>query len=287
MVDSTAAGGRSADNTPWRIVATMDAPRGGHPIVLTKKRLLAIVSQGEIFAKIEPLFQRAPLEVHRAADGATGLILSRNVEYDLILSEFPVPRAEEDLVETLRSPGAPCESSPILLIGESDALQYAAGKGDFSVHVASPKGPPTELQQKVSGLLGISVRLASRLLVQIEVEVSDNKVLRACQTRDISISGMLLRTGQQLPVGSEVAASFYLPGDPSPLEARIRVVRHTDPMRELPGMGVQFTWLSQEDQERLQHFLNVGLSAPPELNEESEAAPRRRAGFDRFARLGD
>lgn len=246
--------------------------------MLTKKRLLAIISRGELFAKLEPLFQRAPLEVHRASEGATGLVLARNISYDLIVSEFPVPRAEEDLIEILRSPETPCESSPILLLGDADALEYIARHGDFSAHVVRPDGPPTEIQQKISGLLGMSVRLASRLLVQIEVQVADNKVLRACQTRDISISGMLLRTGQQLPVGSEVAATFYLPGDTSPLEARIKVVRHTDPIRELPGMGVTFTWLSAEDQERLQNFLNVGLSAPPEDAGEADGEPRRQSG---------
>ena len=118
--------------------------------MLTKKRLLAIISRGELFAKIEPLFHRAPLEVHRAADGATGLVLARNIAYDLIVSEFPVPRAEEDLVETLRSPGAPCETSPILLVGGADALEYIARKGDFSCHIVSADGPPTEIQQKLS-----------------------------------------------------------------------------------------------------------------------------------------
>lgn len=227
--------------------------------MLSKKRLLAIVAQGDLFAKIEPLFQIAPLELHRASDGPTGLILCRNIPYELIISEFPVPGTDEDLLEVARASDSPCLDAPVLLFGRSDALAYTARHRDFSAQVISPDASLAEVRQTISGLLGISLRVSSRLLVQIEVEAAGSTVLRACQTRDISITGMLLRTGQQLPIDSEVAASFYLPADTDPLEAKIRVIRHTNPIHELPGMGVQFTWMSKEDQERLQVFLNENV----------------------------
>lgn len=253
--------------------------------MLSKKRLLAIVAQGDLFAKIEPLFQIAPLELHRASDGPTGLILCRNIPYELIISEFPVPGTDEDLLEVTRAPEAPCISAPVLLFGRSDALAYAARHSDFSTHVISPDASLAEVRQKISGLLGISLRVSSRLLVQIEVQVGGNKVLRACQTRDISINGMLLRTGQQLPLGSEVASTFYLPGDTKPLEAKIRVIRHTDPVQELPGMGVQFTWMSGEDQERLQEFLNESVIDAESKGGSFTGGPPSPDRFGRFASL--
>ena len=73
---------------------------------------------------------------------------------------------------------------------------------------------------------------------------------------DLSHGGMYIDTINPLPEGSTIGFQFGLPGDgpESPIEGQGRVVW----MIHMQGMGINFTFLSDEDRARLEAYLSRG-----------------------------
>ncbi len=71
---------------------------------------------------------------------------------------------------------------------------------------------------------------------------------------DLSHGGMCIDTIDPLPEGSSVSFRFSLPGDESgsPISGEGRVVW----MAHMQGMGISFTRMSDDDQDRLKTYLS-------------------------------
>jgi len=69
--------------------------------------------------------------------------------------------------------------------------------------------------------------------------------------RDLSIGGMFF-VGIALPVGRSVDFEVQLPGGAVACRAE---VRYHHSYREVPGMGVRFTRIAQEDLSRIERYV--------------------------------
>ena len=222
------------------------------------KKILAIITQDSVFEKMEPIFTRASMEVTRATNGTRSLILATNVRYDLIVAEYPLPDLSiVDFLEILQSPTLANAHSPVVLLTKDEHAEDLGAQIDSNRVEVLPIGASAEaLQQHVAASLGVAQRKTSRLLVQLQLAVETGNLLRACQTSNVSESGMLIHTSRRVPVGSEVEVTFHLPGDPLPIDGVVKVVRHTDPGNEqTQGMGVAFLRLPEGARERLRDYV--------------------------------
>lgn len=245
------------------------------------KKILAIMTQDPVFEKMEPIFKRASMEVTRATSGTRSLILATNVRYDLIVAEYPLPDLSiVDFLEILQSPTLANAHSPVVLLTKADYAEDLGAQIDSERVEVLPVGASTEaLQRHVAASLGVAQRKTDRLLVQLQLAVETGNLLRACQTSNVSESGMLIHTSRRAPVGSEVEVTFHLPGDPRPIDGVVKVVRHTSPGTEkTQGMGVTFVRLPEGGRERLRDYVQGRMVfrdedvLPPNL-EQSPAAP--------------
>jgi hypothetical protein len=233
------------------------------------KKILAIVPQQEIYDKLEPVLCRDSLEVSRAANATSSLILATNVSYDLIIAEYPLPDLSiVDFLGILQAPMLPCEETPILLIADDEHVNGVAKhvENKDTIRVLSQSSAAEHLQRELAkDLSNVAIRKDSRLLVQIEAEMDAGSLMRVCQTSNLSESGMLLHTSRLFPVDTQASISFNLPGDPRSIEGVIKVVRHADPDREqLPGMGVEFTRLPNASRDKLRDYVANRYMAPEE-----------------------
>jgi len=101
-------------------------------------------------------------------------------------------------------------------------------------------------------------RTSPRLGIQIPVEFTSVKELKAARSLDVSARGLFLRTGQVYPVGDDVLVRFNLPGVPEPFKTVGRVMwsSATDTPQGLPaGMGIQFLDLDGREQEIIEQYV--------------------------------
>jgi hypothetical protein len=225
-----------------------------------KKKVLVIVPQHDLFAKLEPILKRDSIEVSRSANATSSLILATNVVYDLIVAEYPLPDLSiVDFLGILQAPTLPCSETRILLITNEDQITSVAKHtaNDDRVTVVPQQSSAQFLHSALAdSLTAVAERKASRLMIQFEARLGAGKLMRICQTSNVSESGLLIHTTRLMPVETEMDVSFYLPGDPRPIDGTVRVVRHSDPDREeIAGMGVEFVHLPPGSREKLREFV--------------------------------
>jgi hypothetical protein len=98
--------------------------------------------------------------------------------------------------------------------------------------------------------------------VELPVTVSDARRSGlgslSFDTRDLSVGGAFLRSDLLLEVNEDLEMCFELP-DGVPVKVRARVVHVVrDPEQGgVPGMGVAFRNLSNQDRERMRIFLST------------------------------
>ena len=226
-----------------------------------KKKVLVIVPHPELYLKLEPILKRDTIEVSRSANATSSLILATNVVYDLIVAEYPLPDLSiVDFLGILQAPTLPSAQTQILLITQDDQIEADTKytEEDDRVQVVPRQSSAQILHSALAGsLVGVADRKASRLMIQFEAKLGAGKLMRICQTSNVSESGLMIHTTRLIPVETEMDVSFYLPGDPLSIDGRVRVVRHSDPHREeTVGMGVEFVRLPQNSRDKLREFVD-------------------------------
>jgi len=187
--------------------------------------------------------------------------LATNVVYDLIVAEYPLPDLSiVDFLGILKAPTLPSGDTQILLITQEDQMAAVTlhTAADDRVQVVPQHSSAQFLHTALAGsLVGVADRKASRLMIQFEAKLGAGKLMRICQTSNVSTTGLLIHTTRLMPVETEMDVSFYLPGDPRPIDGKVRVVRHSDPQREEEsGMGVEFVRLQQAARDKLRDFVD-------------------------------
>ena len=236
------------------------------------QRILAVVNDQDLYKKLANFLDRSSFEVNRVPSGAGALILVGNLRYDLILVEAPLPDLDlQNFVTAVRTLDSPCAGSSLLLLAKDEAFELSEALLGEDTAVVSADAEVRTIQGAISELLGVAVRSAARILVQLHARLGEGSFKRVGQTANISETGMLVTGAPEIPLGSEVELEFELPGDSRPICIKAEVVRHASPeVENVAGIGVRFTEVSAESAQRLRDFLQVRLDASEDADGEEE-----------------
>lgn len=251
------------------------------------QRILAVVNDRELYAKLAHLLDRSSFEVNRVPSGAGALILVGNLRYDLILVEAPLPDLDlQDFVAAVRTLDSPCAGSSVLALGKTEE---ACNLGDTllgdDIAVLPASADADAIQTTISKSLGVAIRTSERLLVQVDAQLDGGSLQRMTQTANISETGMLLSGAPKIALGSEVSLSFELPDEPRPLAIAAEVVRHASPdVENISGIGVRFMRFETDSQTRLVEYLR-GRVGDPSIT--APKGPAEESAEDTFEDLGE
>lgn len=110
---------------------------------------------------------------------------------------------------------------------------------------------------------GAERRAWQRIVVDLEVDYGDQDNYLFAYIRDISATGIFVRTNNPEPRGTLLNLRFTPPdGGPEPLELEgevmwINAYRPGDPDNLHPGMGIRFVDLTSESRQRLVEFIKT------------------------------
>lgn len=209
----------------------------------------------EIF---NPLWGSTRLEPRRFVSAESAMDNLRNSDPPKgVLISYPLWDATlDELIRGIRKTGANGELVPTFVVAPESAIPELGLYEDLGVVVLSESEDCQTLRSRVKKGLFPVPGAAQRVAVRMEVELGSGKLLRLCQSENLSISGMLIRTGERLPIGSTIGFEFVLPGDEEPLRGEAQIVRHTLPeSEETRGIGVRFVSLDEDGEERLRRFV--------------------------------
>ncbi|MCL5276766.1 MAG: TIGR02266 family protein [Deltaproteobacteria bacterium] len=104
-------------------------------------------------------------------------------------------------------------------------------------------------------------RRARRIDTKLEVKYGDITSFISDYAMNISRGGMFISTKNPLKVDTVISVEFVIPDIKVPIQVRGKVSWVNDPQQIkgtnlIPGMGVQFQALSDDDQKKLHNFID-------------------------------
>jgi CheY-like chemotaxis protein len=170
------------------------------------------------------LFSRGGIMLSRARTSEEILELHRAGKADLIVTDFELPAMGGGrLCSLIRGDDALRDVSLVMVCDSggpsaSQCLQAGANA------VMTKPVDPLELFSRISDLLVIPRRQDMRAYLHVSVAGRKEKTSFPGVTRNISISGMLLETHQELPPGERLICTVVLGGRRIEIECEIRRV---------------------------------------------------------------
>ena len=244
------------------VIAAAIAPGEAASIVYhvhsEEKKLLFVAPEEDCRYLYDRLLERNGVAATRVDTGKECLEAAAQEVFDLILMRIPLADLSVSaLTLGLTQRFSQNADTPLLLLAEGRQHEAALGYSSPRIQVVNVNNPSTNLERLISAALGIAMRTATRLDVEVEVEAGESINRRRYRTRDISTSGMLLETSHILPVGTEFVFNFTLPERFTPIHGRGQVVRHATEHEPLSsGMGVKFIDFPEGAEDAIQAFVH-------------------------------
>jgi uncharacterized protein (TIGR02266 family) len=222
-----------------------------------KARVLVVGLERDLYDKVNPLLSRALFVVDRVPRGESGVLLARHATFELIVVRHPLPDMSLGSFMNSAREAGPCGASQLLVLtDEARVAEIRSLLPGDPKQVLSISEPWKLLQEVASRLLGVAPRIATRIMVRLNVQLAQDKSVVMCQSENISENGMLLRSDRLLPIGTRVAFDFSLPGDRMPVSGGAEVMRHAVmDVENVQGMGLRFVSVKGDGQRRLRTHL--------------------------------
>lgn len=192
------------------------------------------------------------------ASGGEAQDLLSLLPFDAIIVVFPVAEiSTKQFLSVVRRAEGPCRNAAVVLLAPEALLDDANRYLGLGANAVLPEAEALELlPAKLRELIDVAPRYPLRVMSRIRGKLGLSGNTTLCQTENISVTGMLLRGDQHVPVGGEVHFELSLPGDGKPLRGTGQVVRHTFEKRErISGLGIKFVGFEDDGQIRLKTYL--------------------------------
>ena len=199
--------------------------------------------------------------------------LASKTRYDVIIMDAePSDRPLEKVVHELRARGSSSRSAAILILAEPDQVDAVRALKSHGVNrIMLVSDPPEIIREQMTTLLDVEPRVTVRLPTNLDSLSGDNGREIYCQTENLSMSGMLVKTRHQRQLGSTVTFKINLSESVGTIFGHGELVRHATPTQgNVDGIGVKFLSFADDGAQMLQNYLD-------RLNREPDPAPVTKA----------
>lgn len=116
--------------------------------------------------------------------------------------------------------------------------------------------------------MGEDKRRMKRLDTKLEVKYGDITSFISDYAMNISRGGMFISTKNPLKAGTHISVEFVIPDIKVPIKVKGKILWINDPLQIkdtnlIPGMGVEFQSLNEDEQKKLNNFIDkISLRQP-------------------------
>ncbi len=219
------------------------------------------------FDRLAPELQRDRLGVEWVETPEAGVALAKKSRYDVIIMDAePCERPLEDVVRELRASGSLSRDAAVLILAEPDQVDAVRALKSHGVNrIMLVSDPPEIIRQQMTSLLDVAPRATVRLPTNVESVLGGKGRELFCQTENLSMSGMLVKTRHRPQLGSTVVFKIDLSDPIGTIFGRGELVRHATPEQgKVDGLGVKFLSFASDGAQKLQDYLDVLNTEPDE-----------------------
>lgn len=207
---------------------------------------------------------RADIQIFTADSNEEALDIHRQEKANLIIAHLSCQELSSRTFCSLVREDKELSGALIILICSQISSDIEESSQCKAHAVVTKPISEESLLEKARQLLDVSVRASYRVLLNVAVEGSVHDTAFFCRSEDISATGMLIETDQDLKKGNRVLCSFFLTTGPQ-IRVTAEVVRRLEG-RRVPGTnryGLKFTNLTSAVRRTLKEFIDTRISAQP------------------------
>jgi hypothetical protein len=224
------------------------------------QHLLIVGGETPALLQIVPLLLRAELQAHRVTRADEAIELVGVGAFDLIVVRHPTEGATlRELVEAVRARGAPSRKAGlVVMVDPAHAGEVTPLVGRGVNRLVTLDAPSDRLLDVAADLLTVAPRRALRAVVRLDVPGPEGAARLLSLTENLSVSGMVVQCGREVPLGSRVSFAINLPGRDESVSGVGEVIRRTSRNREpVEGVALRIVTFEADGQERLRAFLRT------------------------------
>jgi len=238
-------------------------------------RVLAAGLERTAFERLEPELQRDTVGVEWVATPEAGASLARKSRYEVVIMDAePCEKLLEDVVRELRASGSLSRDAAVLILAKPDQVDAVRALKSHGVNrIMLVSDPPEIIREQMTTLLDVAPRATVRLPTNVESVLGGTGHEIFCQTENLSMSGMLVKTRRRPQLGSPVVFKIDLSDPVGTIFGRGELVRHATRDRgKIDGIGIRFLSFENDGALLLRDYLN-GLNREPDPDPKSNPAP--------------
>jgi DNA-binding response OmpR family regulator len=217
--------------------------------VLFSKELISVVMRGK------NLLNRGDIKVFTADTADDILRIHIEETLNLIVTLHDLPGTRSEAIFDIIWQSQHLKKVLVIMICEDNVSHRTRCKRSGAHAILTMPVDPGLLQDKVREFLDIARRQAYRVLLNVSVDGKFNGKPFLCLTENISSSGALIRTEQDLSPGNLISCSFFLP-DGTKVNTQSEVVR----MMKQEGSneklyGIRYTRIPADSRAKIEAFV--------------------------------
>lgn len=228
------------------------------------KKIL-IVDDSNFFIEIEKAFlKRTDCLILSANNGIEALEMVQREMPDLILLDLYMKEMKGDECCRLIKEDEKLAHIPVIMVTSASHLgdrskAVAAGCDDYLTKPVSK----ADLLRKVKKYIDLPVRSLTRAPIYSKASYINAGKEYVGHVYVIGEGGLYIKGSKVVPVGEPVKVTFSIADIADRIELEGKVVwntdeRHSYPLELTPGMGIQFTKVTEEDLKSIKTYINLG-----------------------------
>lgn len=201
------------------------------------------------------ILSRADLHIFTASSGTEALSIHKNIKVDLMIVDLEMPGMKGDELCTIIRKDSELKFVSFLLVTRPRETDIARCKKCGANDYITKPITPAILIEKTSALLGVPMRKAYRVFVNVTVEGESSNNNFLATSINISTTGLLMEAKKELSIGNIVHCSFFLPDMPA-ISVTGEVVRILKSQTENAYQhGIKFTEISNSGKKIIEDFI--------------------------------
>lgn len=219
-------------------------------------RKILIVDDLKPFIEEEKnILSRSDVHIFTATSGSEALSIHKNVKVDLMVVDLDMPSMTGDELCSIVRKDPDLKFVSILMVTRPRETDIARCKKCGSNDYITKPIKPNILLEKATALLGVAIRKAYRVFVNLSVNGEKEHAKFSATSINISTAGLLIETKKVLNIEDIVNCSFFLPGA-SAISVTGEIVRTIKkPTEDACQYGIKFTTISDVSRQFIEDFV--------------------------------
>lgn len=219
------------------------------------KKILIVDDLKPFIEKEKSVLNRSDVHIFTATSARDALAIHKNVSVDLMVIDLDMPGISGDqLCTAIKNDPALKEAAIIMVTRPREVDIERCKKCGADEYITKPIVPEV-LMQKAGSLLKVPVRKAYRVAVRVGTRAEKDGETFSAVLVDISISGILIETEQQLEVGDIIRCTFFLPGSPAVTVSGEVVRKSEKPGTLMVQYGLQLKDITEKAEQIIDKYI--------------------------------